>query len=185
MFDNIYKDLDKKMSSAVKAFQDDIAKLRTGRASLSLLDGIMVNYYGNPSPLNQVATLSVPDSRTITIQPWESKLIVDIEKSIAASDIGLSPANDGKVIRLTIPILTEERRNDLVKKLGKNVEAAKVAIRNIRRIFNEDVKKLEKNKEITEDESKKILDDIQKKTDDFIKKIDEISLKKEKEIKEI
>ena len=183
--DKVLKELEKKMNGAIKAFQDELGKVRTGRASLSLLDGISVTYYGNKTPLNQIATLSVPDSKTIAIQPWENKIIGDIEKAIAASDLGLSPVNDGRIIRLIIPPLTEERRLELVKKIKKMAENSKIAIRNIRRIFNDELKKLEKNKEITEDELRKSLDDVQKITDNFIKKTDEVSEKKEKEIKEI
>ena len=185
VIEKVLKEQDKKMEGAIKAFKDDLGKVRTGRASLSLLDGISITYYGNKTPLNQVATLSVPDSKTIAIQPWESKIIGDIEKAISSSDIGLSPVNDGKIIRLIIPPLTEERRLELVKKVKKMAENAKIAVRNIRRAINDEFKKLEKNKEITEDELRKSLDEVQKRTDEFIKKIDEVCEAKEKEIKEI
>ena len=181
----VIKEQEKKMESAINAFKDELGKVRTGRASLSLLDGIFVNYYGNKTPLNQVATLSVPDSKTIAIQPWEAKIIGDIEKALSSSDLGLSPVNDGKIIRLIIPPLTEERRLELVKKIKKMSENAKIAVRNIRRIYNDELKKLEKNKEISEDELRKGLDEVQKVTDNFIKKVDEVAEKKEKEIKEI
>ncbi len=185
LIDNLLKEEEKKMEGAIKAFKDELGKLRTGRASLSLLDGIYINYYGNKTPLNQVASLSVPDSKTIAIQPWETKFITDIEKAISVSDLGLSPVNDGRVIRIILPPLTEERRLELVKRLKKMAEQAKVVIRNIRRNCNEDLKKLEKNKEITEDELRKSLDEVQKITDLFIVKVDEVAGKKEKEIKEI
>ena len=185
LIDNLLKEEEKKMEGAIKSFKDDLGKLRTGRASLSLLDGIYISYYGTKTPLNQVASLSVPDSKTIAIQPWETKFITDIEKAISASDLGLSPVNDGRVMRIILPPLTEERRLELVKRLKKMAEQAKVVIRNIRRNFNEEFKKLEKNKEITEDELRKSLDDVQKITDSFILKVDEVAGIKEKEIKEI
>ena len=183
--DKIFKENEKKMENAIKVFQDDLGRIRTGRASLSLIDGITVNYYGTKTPLNQVATLSVTDSKTITIQPWESKFLGEIEKAISQSDLGLSPVNDGKILRIILPPLTEERRLDLVKKVKKMAESAKVAIRNIRRNMNDEIKKLEKSKEITEDEMRKGIDEVQKLTDKFIEKIDEVAMKKEKEIKEI
>jgi len=174
-----------KMEAAVESLKKDFASIRTGRASLSLLDGIHVEYYGNPAPLNQVASLSTPDSRQILIQPWEPKLIADIEKAILKSDLGLTPANDGKTIRINIPPLTEERRRQLVKVVKKRAEEARVAIRNIRRDFNEEMKKLEKDKEISEDDLKKSLDEVQKLTDAYIKKVDEKLEHKEKEIMEV
>ncbi len=185
VIDKVLKDNEKKMESAVKVFQEDLGRIRTGRASLSLIDGISINYYGTKTPLNQVATLSVPDSKTITIQPWETKFLGDIEKAISQSDLGLSPVNDGKILRIILPPLTEERRLELVKKVKKMAEAAKVAVRNIRRNINDEIKKLEKSKEITEDEMRKGIDDVQKLTDKYIEKIDEVAAKKEKEIKEI
>jgi ribosome recycling factor len=181
----VLKEQEKKMEGAIKAFKEDLGKIRTGRASLSLLDGIYINYYGTKTALNQVASLSVPDSKTIAIQPWETKFITDIEKAISVSDLGLSPVNDGRIIRIVLPPLTEERRLELVKKLKKMAEQAKVVIRNIRRNYNEELKKSEKNKEITEDELRKGLEEVQKITDNFIAKVDEVAEKKEKEIKEI
>jgi ribosome recycling factor len=185
VIDDVIKEEEKKMKKAIKAFKDELGKFRTGRASLALVDGITINYYGNKTPINQVATLSLPDSKTIMIQPWEPKFIGDIEKAIAASDLGLSPVNDGRAIRIVLPPLTEERRLELVKKLKKVTEQGKVAIRNIRRNCNDQLKKLEKNKEITEDELKKALDDVQKLTDKYIEQVDEIAANKEKEIREI
>lgn len=174
-----------RMKGAIEAFKKDLGSIRTGRASLSLLDGIEVEYYGNPTPLNQVASLSTPDSRQIVIQPWDPKTISAIEKAILKSDLDLTPTNDGKVIRINIPPLTEERRKQLVKVVKKRAEEARVAIRNVRRDFNEELKKLEKNKEISEDELKKSLDEVQKLTDTYIKKVDERLEHKEKEIMEV
>ncbi len=173
------------MEAAVEALKKDFASIRTGRASLALMDGILVEYYGNPTPLNQVSSLSTPDSRQIVIQPWEQKIISDIEKAILKSDLGLTPMNDGKIIRINIPPLTEERRKQLVKVVKKRAEEAKVSVRNIRREFNESLKQLEKEKEISEDELKKSLDDVQKITDSYIKKVDEKLEHKEKEIMEV
>jgi ribosome recycling factor len=176
---------EEKMEAAVEALKKDFASIRTGRASLALMDGILVEYYGNPTPINQVSSLSTPDSRQIVIQPWEQKIIPDIEKAILKSDLGLTPMNDGKLIRINIPPLTEERRKQLVKVVKKRAEEAKVSVRNIRREFNEALKKLEKEKEISEDDLKKSLDEVQKITDDFIKKVDEKLEHKEKEIMEV
>jgi ribosome recycling factor len=185
LISSLLKEEESKMKKAIKAFKEDLNKFRTGRASLALLDGIFINYYGTKTPINQVATLSLPDSKTIMIQPWEPKFLSDIEKAISTSDLGLSPVNDGKVIRIVLPPLTEERRLELVKKLKKVTEQAKVAIRNIRRNCNEELKKMEKNKEITEDELRKGLEEVQKLTDKFIEQADEVASNKEKEIKEI
>jgi ribosome recycling factor len=174
-----------KMEKAVESLKKDFSTMRTGRASLSLLDGITVDYYGTPTPLNQVAALSVPDPKTIHIQPWEQKIISDIEKAIMKSDLGLNPSNDGKVIRVNIPALTEERRKQLVKVAKKRAEECRVAIRNIRRDINDELKKLEKEKHVSEDVVKKSLDEIQKLTDNFIKKVEEVLDHKEKEVMEV
>ncbi|TAL23592.1 MAG: ribosome recycling factor [Nitrospirae bacterium] len=174
-----------KMDHAVDALKKEFSSIRTGRASLALLDGIKVDYYGTPTPLQQLAALSIPESRQIAVQPWEQKLISEIEKAIMKSDLGLTPSNDGKIIRVNIPALTEERRKQLVKAIKKNAEDSKVAVRNIRRDINEEIKKLEKEKHISEDNTKKSLDEIQKLTDTYIKKIDEILMHKEKEIMEV
>lgn len=171
-----------KMDQVIEELKKEFASIRTGRASLALLDDIKVDYYGTQTPLQQLATLSIPESRQIAIQPWEQKIISDIEKAIMKSDLGLTPTNDGKVIRINIPILTEERRKQLVKMVKKNAEDARVAIRNIRRDTNEGIKRLEKEKHLSEDDTKKSLNEIQKLTDSYIKKIDEILLHKEKEI---
>lgn len=174
-----------RMDHSIEALKKEFASVRTGRASLALLDGIKVDYYGTPTPLQQVASLSVPESRQIAIQPWDQKIISDIEKAIMKSDLGLTPTNDGKVIRINMPSLTEERRKQLVKVVRKNSEDAKVAVRNIRRDVNDEIKKLEKEKHLSEDDTKKSLDEIQKFTDSYVKKIDEILMHKEKEIMEV
>ena len=174
-----------KMDHSIEALKKEFASVRTGRASLALLDGIKVDYYGTPTPLQQVASLSVPESSQIAIQPWDQKIISDIEKAIMKSDLGLTPSNDGKVIRINIPLLTEERRKQLVKVVRKNSEDAKIALRNIRRDVNDEIKKLEKEKHLSEDDTKKSLDEIQKFTDSYVKKIDEILVHKEKEIMEV
>jgi ribosome recycling factor len=174
-----------RMEKALSDLQHEMAAIRTGRASLGLLDHIRVDYYGTPTPLNQIANLHVPEPSMITIQPWDVSQIGPIEKAIRTSDLGLNPANDGKVIRLPIPPLTEERRKDLVKKLHGAAENHRVAVRNIRRDGNEAVKKLLKDKKVTEDEEKRALDEIQKLTDVYMGKIDQASKSKEKEILEI
>ncbi len=170
------------MQKRLASFDKDLTRVRTGRASISLLDGVKVDYYGSLSPLSQVATLSTPDARTIIISPFEKKLIQEIERSIMKADLGLQPNNDGVVVRIPIPQLTEERRKDIVKQLKKMGEEAKVNVRHVRRDINEDIKKAEKNKEITEDESKRFQDDVQKQTDGTIKSLDDKMAKKEKEI---
>lgn len=179
------KKADERMHGAIETLKKELASVRTGRASLALLDGIMVDYYGTPTHLNQVSSLNVPESRLIVIQPWEQKLIPEIEKAIFKSDLGLTPVNDGKTIRINIPPLTEERRKDLVKVVKKRAEESRVAVRNIRRDLNEELKKLEKEKKISEDDLKKSLDEAQKMTDSFIKKVDEVLHHKEKEIMEV
>jgi ribosome recycling factor len=174
-----------RMEKAVADLQHEMATIRTGRASLGLLDHIRVNYYGTPTPLNQVANLHVPEPSLITITPWDVSQVGIIEKAIRASDLGLNPANDGKIIRLPIPPLTEERRKEMVKKLHAAAEHHRVAVRNIRRDGNEAVKKLAKDKKINEDDDKKAHDDIQKLTDNYMAKIDAASKTKEKDILEI
>jgi ribosome recycling factor len=174
-----------RMEKAISDLQHEMASIRTGRASLGILDHIRVDYYGTPTPLNQLANLHVPEPSLITIQPWDVSQIGPIEKSIRTSDLGLNPANDGKIIRLPIPPLTEERRKDLVKKLHGVAEHHRVSVRNIRRDGNENVKKLLKDKKITEDEDKRAHDEIQKLTDSHMEKIDQAAKTKEKEILEI
>jgi ribosome recycling factor len=174
-----------RMEKALSDLQHEMASIRTGRASLGILDHIRVDYYGTPTPLNQIANLHVPEPSLITIQPWDVSQIGPIEKAIRVSDLGLNPANDGKLIRLPIPPLTEERRKELVKKLHGVAEHHRVSVRNIRRDGNEAVKKLLKDKKITEDDEKRAHDDIQKVTDGYMEKIDQASKTKEKEILEI
>jgi len=174
-----------KMEGQLEHLRHELAGVRTGRASLSLLDHVKVNYYGTPTPLKQVATLAVPESRLITVQPFEPSLLKEIEKAILASDLGLTPSSDGKIIRLPIPPLTEERRKDLVKLTKKLGEEVRVHIRNIRRDILEEVKKLQKESKLTEDEAKKAHDDIQKLTDAHILKVDDMLKKKEAEITEL
>ena len=174
-----------RMDKAMSDLQHDMAAIRTGRASLGILDHIRVDYYGTPTPLNQVANLHVPEPALITIQPWDVSQIGPIERAIRTSDLGLNPANDGKIIRLPIPPLTEERRKELVKRLHAAAEHHRVSVRNVRRDGNEAVKKLLKDKKVTEDDDKRAHDDIQKLTDAYMQKIDLASKAKEKEILEI
>ena len=178
-------EMNKKMDKAVEALVRELGSLRTGRASLAILDSIRVDYYGNPTPLDQVATLAIPEPRLIVIQPWDVSQIQAIEKGIMASDIGLNPSNDGKIIRIAIPQLTEDRRRDIVKLAKRYAEDSKVSIRNARRDCNEEVKKQEKNKELSQDDLKKTLGDIQVATDSVIKQVDSILAAKEIEIMEV
>ncbi len=171
-----------KMDKALEALQNDFKKIRTGRAQVSMLDNVRVNYYGNLTPLNQVSAISCPDAKSFLIAPWEASILKEIETALIKSDIGMTPMNDGKSIRLKVPDLTEERRKDLVKQTKKVVEEARVAVRMARRDANEEVKKSLKDKLISEDESKKSEIEIQKLTDDYIKKVDVISEEKEKSI---
>jgi ribosome recycling factor len=182
---DVEANLKTRMEKALADLQHDMAGIRTGRASLSILDHIRVDYYGTPTPLNQVANLHVPEPSLITIQPWDVSQIGPIEKAIRASDLGLNPANDGKVIRLPIPPLTEERRKELVKKLHNGAEHHRVSIRSIRRDGNESSKKLLKDKKITEDDDKRAHEEIQKMTDAYMQKLDGAVKTKEKEILEI
>jgi ribosome recycling factor len=181
----LFKDTGGRMARSIEAFKKDLGKIRTGRASFSLLDGIKVDYYGTPTPLPQVGTLSVPESRMITVTPWDAKMVGPIEKAIQASGLGLNPSNDGKMVRIPIPPLTEERRKDLVKVVKKMAEDARISVRNIRRESLEKVKEREKKKEISEDEMKRSQDRVQKETDSYVKKIDEILKAKEQEIMEV
>jgi ribosome recycling factor len=174
-----------RMTKAIQAYSRELASVRAGRASASLLDRITVDYYGAPTPVNQLAGISVPEARLLVIQPYDKSILGEIEKAILKSDLGLNPSNDGSIIRIAIPQLTEERRKDLVKVVKKASEEAKIAIRNIRRDGNDDLKKLEKNGEITEDALRGYSDDIQKLTDEYIAKIDQITKDKEKEILEV
>ena len=185
MLNDIYADAEDRMNKALESLERDYRKLRTGRASVSLVDGIRMAYYGTSTPLSQLATLTIPDPRTIMIQPWDNSIIGEVEKAILKSELGLTPMNDGKLIRINIPPLTTERRRELVKVVKKMAEEAKVAVRNIRRDANDMIKDLKKEKEISEDEGFKAQEETQKITDDFIKKVDEIYSAKEKEILEI
>jgi ribosome recycling factor len=184
MIESIYDETRASMAKSVAALKNELNRVRTGRASLSILDGIKVDYYGTSTPLNQMATLAVPESRLITIQPWDISVIKDIEKAILKSDLGLTPSNDGKIIRIAIPPLTEERRKELVKLVHKMCEEYKVAVRNIRRDANELLKGFKKDGDISEDDAFKGQDQVQKITDDYITKIDDVYKDKEKEILE-
>ena len=180
-----YKEFESKMKKTCEALTAQLATIRAGRANASVLDQIQVNYYGSPTPIQQLASVSTPDPRTLMIQPWDGSVLRDIEKAILASELGINPQNDGKVIRLVFPQLTEERRKDLAKQVKKYGEEAKVAVRNIRRDAIDKFKKQQKASEITEDDYKTIEKDIQKMTDDYIKKVESMTEKKEKELFEI
>jgi ribosome recycling factor len=184
MLDDIYQDTRESMEKTITSLHHELNRVRTGRANLSLLDGIRVDYYGTLTPLNQMASLSVPESRLITIQPWDATVIKEIEKAILKSDLGLTPSNDGKLIRIAIPPLTEERRKQLAKSVHKTCEDHKIAIRNLRRDANEMLKGLKKDGDISEDDAFRGQDQVQKITDEFIAQIDTIYKDKEKEILE-
>jgi ribosome recycling factor len=173
------------MDKAIEALKRELAGIRTGRASLSIFDGITVNYYDVPTPINQVSTMSIPESRLITIQPWDPKMIPEIERAILKSDLGINPTSDGKIIRIAIPQLTEERRKQIIKHVHKRVEESKISIRNIRREFNDEVKKLEKDEHLSEDETKRTMDEVQKLTDSYIGRAEEIKTHKDAELMEV
>lgn len=183
--ESVFKDCEINMQKAIKGLEKNFSKLRTGRASTSLVDDVVVQYYNTPTPLNQLASISIPDSRTIAIQPWDRNSFGDVEKAIMKSDLGLNPVNDGKMIRINIPPLTEDRRKDLVKIAKKNTEDAKIVIRNVRREANETLKKMKNEKEITEDDLHKGQEKTQELTDEFVAKADQLLADKEKEIMEI
>lgn len=185
MIDEVYQEVEHKMDRSLAALRKDLARIRTGRASLALLEGISVDYYGTSTPLNQLATLAAPESRLMTIQPWDKSQIGPIEKALQRSDLGLTPVNDGKMIRLAIPPLTAERRQNLVKQVKKMGEESKVALRNVRREGNDWLKELEKTKEISEDDLRRGQEQMQKITDRFIGQVDEILSAKEREILEV
>lgn len=185
MIKEIAQDSEDRMKKAIEHLTKDLASLRAGRANPGMLDRIMVDYYGEPTPLNQLANITVPEARLLVIQPWDKHSIADIEKAIMKSDLGINPSNDGNVIRLAIPQLTEERRKDLVKLVKKRGEEAKVAVRNIRREANDMIKQAEKEKLVSEDEEKKGNEDIQKITDKGVKEIDAILYAKEKDVMEV
>lgn len=184
MVDDIYNDLKDRMDKTVQALVKSFTKIRTGRATPALLDGLSADYYGTPTPLSQMASVTAPEPRLLMIQPWDTQAIGEIEKAILKSELGLTPQNDGKVIRITIPTLTQERRKELSKLVKKNAEEAKVALRNIRRDANEMLKDLKKEKEISEDDQKKAEEQVQKITDDFVKQADAATVVKDKEIME-
>ncbi len=185
MKSKFHRDAEERMNKTLEAVREELAKIRTGKATTSLLDTIKVNYYGTVVPLKQVANITVPEPRLLAVQPWEKNLIPEIEKAIMKSELGLNPTNDGKIIRIPFPPLTEERRKELVKLVKKMAEEGRIAIRNIRRDVNDHIKKAQKNHELTEDQEKDELEEIQKLTDEFIKKIDEILADKEEEIMEV
>jgi len=182
---SVLDDGSNRMAGAITALEKEFSKLRTGRATTSLVDGIVVDYYGTPTPISQLSSVSVPDSKTITIQPWDKGAFAGVEKAIMSSDLGLNPVNDGKIIRISIPPLTEERRKELVKIAKKYTEDAKIAIRNVRRDMNDSLKTMEKDKDISEDDKKRGETEVQKLTDDHVKLADETLGEKEKEILEI
>lgn len=182
---SIIKDAKDRMKKSIEAVRDELAKLRTGRANTALLDHLTVEYYGNPTPLNQVASVSVLDARTLSVNPWEKKMVPVVEKAIQESDLGLNPVTAGDVIRVPLPALTEERRKEMTKLVKSEGENGKVAVRNIRRDANNHLKEMLKNKEIAEDEEKRALDEIQQLTDDFVANIDDMVAEKEKQILEV
>lgn len=185
MIDDLFGDAERRMQKAVEALRQDIASLRTGRASSALVERITVDYYGTPTPVNQVASISVPEARLLVIQPWDRKMLTDIEKAIQKSDLGINPNNDGQVIRLAIPPLNEERRRDMVKTLHKKLDEHKVAVRNVRRDAQDKLRDREKKKEVSEDELKRSTERLQKLTDRYIDEMDKVGKAKELEILEV
>ena len=185
MVDDLFGDAERRMQKAVEALRQDIASLRTGRASSALIERITVDYYGTPTPINQGASISVPEARLLVIQPWDRKMLTDIEKAIQKSDLGINPNNDGQVIRLAIPPLNEERRRDMVKTLHKKMDEHKVAIRNVRRDAQDKLRDREKKKEVSEDELKRSTERLQKLTDRYIDEMDKVGKAKELEILEV
>ena len=185
MIDQVKKVLNESMNKAIESLKHQLTRVRTGRASANILDGVVVDYYGSPTPVNQVGQISTPEARLLQIQPFDKTMIAAIEKAIITSNLGLTPSNDGNLIRIPFPALTEERRKDLVKEVKKYGEDAKIAIRNSRREQNDSLKKAEKDKEISEDDSKKFQTEVQTITDKFVKQVDEIIAVKEKELLEV
>ncbi|MDS1029091.1 ribosome recycling factor [Bacillota bacterium LX-D] len=185
MLAEVLKDLESNMKNAIEALKKDYSSLRAGRANPALLEKITVEYYGTPTPVNQLANISAPEPRLLVIQPWDRSVIAAVEKAILKSDLGLTPSNDGTVIRIAIPQLTKERRNELAKVVKKKAEEYRVQVRNIRRDANDDIKKMEKEGSIAEDESRKGLEQVQKLTDKYIEQIDKILANKEAEILEV
>ena len=185
MVADIFSDAERRMSKAVEALKQDLSSIRTGRANAALLERIQVDYYGAPTPINQLATITVPDARQLVIQPWDRKILTDIEKAIQRSDLGINPNNDGQVIRLAIPPMSEERRRDMVKMLHKKLDEHKVAVRNIRRDAHDKLRDREKKKEISEDELKRNTEKLQKLTDRYVEDMDKVGKAKEQEILEV
>lgn len=185
MIDEVLEETKERMGKSEKAFEHELTKVRTGRASQAILDGVKVDYYGTQTPLPQMATVSIPESRLITVKPWDVSVIGEVEKAILKANLGLTPSNDGKLIRIAIPPLTEERRKEIAKTVAKTCEDFKVAVRNIRRDSNEMIKELQKDGDISEDDSFKAQKQVQDLTDQYVKKLDEIYAAKEKEILEV
>lgn len=185
MIDDLLKETEARMKKAVEVLQGDLATIRTGRASPALIEKVRVDYYGTPTPLNQLAAISVPEPRLMVVRPYDPTSLAEIERAILKSDLGLTPVNDGKVIRLPIPRLTEERRQELVRVVGRRLEEARVAIRNCRRDALRDLREMEKEKLISEDEHYRAREDMQKLTDNYVERVDEVGRAKETEIKEV
>ncbi|HCW75188.1 MAG TPA: ribosome recycling factor [Candidatus Marinimicrobia bacterium] len=185
MLNEIYRDADDRMKKAVEHIHHEFTGVRTGRASSTLLEGIKVDYYGSPTPLNQVASISVPEPRLINVQPWDKSMLSTIEKAILTSDLGLNPSNDGQIVRIPIPALTDDRRKELVRHIHKLAEEGRVAVRNVRRDVNDTIKKLENSHEVSEDNAKRALENTQEITNKYIAEIDELVKKKETDIMEI
>jgi len=185
MYNDVIKDVKKLMEKTIEHYKTELRSVRTGRASVTMFDNVKVNYYGSPTPISQVATLQAPDARLVIIQPWDPSMISEIEKAIQSSNMGFNPSNDGTIIRVPFPPLTEERRKEIMKMVRQMAEDAKIAIRNERRSGNEEIKKLEKDKNISEDDAKKALDKIQELTNEYILKVDELTDLKEKEVMQI
>ncbi len=185
MIAEVLQDAEERMQKAVDALQRELKTLRAGRATPALLDKVVVDYYGAPTPLNQMANISAPEARLLVVQPWDKNVVKDVEKALLKSDLGLTPNSDGAIIRLAIPELTQDRRRELVKVVKKKAEEARVSIRNIRREANDDMKELEKEKEISEDEFHRSQDEVQKLTDNYVKKVDGVLQSKEEEIMEV
>jgi len=179
------KETEKKMKKSVEALQDNLNSIRTGRATASLFDKIYVDYYGQKTPINQLASISIPEARLVVIQPWDKSVLQDVERAIQKSDLSVNPNNDGKLIRINIPPLTEERRKDLVKHAKNTAEQTRVSIRNVRRDANDELKKEQKNSDVSEDEAKRLMDEVQKLTDKYIEEVDKLLEKKENEIMEV
>ncbi|MEA2060231.1 MAG: ribosome recycling factor [Thermodesulfobacteriota bacterium] len=184
MIDTVFQETKEKMAKSLESLEREMVRVRTGRASLSMLDGVKVDYYGTSTPLNQMASLAVPESRLITVQPWDVTVLKNVEKAILKANLGLTPSSDGKIIRISIPPLTEERRKEIVKSVNQTCEDYKIAVRNVRRDANDDLKKLQKDGDISEDDNFKAQKNVQDITDDHIKQIDKIFAAKEKEILE-